>query len=114
MLIPLEHGKPVRFGPEGSKGVCVTYQEGATIVDVAEQGEDAILVHDETRDDSSLAFMLSRLSHGPYEPTPVGVFRAVARPTYGDGVEAQVVEATSRRGPGELGALLRSGATWEV
>jgi 2-oxoglutarate ferredoxin oxidoreductase subunit beta len=114
MLIPLSHGQPVRFGPDGSKGVCVTYQDGATIVDVAEKGEDAILVHDETRDDPGLAFLLSRLSHGPYEPTPVGVFRAVRRPTYGEEVEAQVAAATAKQGEGDLADLLRSGATWEV
>src|SRR3954466_9722810 len=32
MLIPLEHGKPIRFGAEGSKGVCLDTQGRATIV----------------------------------------------------------------------------------
>ena len=81
---------------------------------MADVGEDALLVHDETRDDPSVAFMLSRLARGPHEPTPIGVFRAVERPEYGEGVEQQIAAAQDERGPGDLAALLRSGATWEV
>jgi 2-oxoglutarate/2-oxoacid ferredoxin oxidoreductase subunit beta len=114
MLIPLQHGQPVRFGPDGERGVVVDGQGRARIVDVAEVGEDAILVHDEAREDPGLAFMLSRLAHGPYEPTPIGVFRAVEKPTYGDALDQQLAAAQARQGPGDLGALLRSGATWTV
>jgi len=114
MLIPLEHGKPIRFGPDGERGVVLDGQGRAKIVDVADVGEGAILVHDEQREEPGLAFMLSRLARGPYEPTPVGVFRAVERPTYGDAMQRQLVEAQERQGPGELATLLHSGATWEV
>ncbi len=114
MLIPLVHGEPIRFGADGSKCVTLDNQHGARIADVAEVGEDAILVHDETRPDPSVAFMLSRLSRGPYEPTPVGVFRAVNRPEYGEGVNQQIAAAQEQRGPGDLFGLLRSGATWDV
>jgi 2-oxoglutarate ferredoxin oxidoreductase subunit beta len=81
---------------------------------VAEVGEEALLVHDETREDASLAFALSRLARGPFEPTPIGVFRAVERPDYGTAMDAQLLEAQSRRGPGDLATLLRSGSTWTV
>ena len=81
---------------------------------MAHVGEDAVLVHDETRPDPGLAFILSRLSDGPYEPTPIGVFRAVPRPDYGSLVQHQLVEAQERQGPGDLSALLSSGSTWEV
>jgi 2-oxoglutarate ferredoxin oxidoreductase subunit beta len=114
MLIPLRHGEPIRFGPDGSRGVAIDSQRGAHIVDVADVGEDALLVHDEARDDPSVAFMLSRLARGPYEPTPVGIFRAVERPEYGAAVNQQLAVAQSDRGPGDLETLLRSGATWEV
>src|SRR3712207_1983629 len=72
MLIPLVHGRPIRFGADGEKGVTVDAQGRARVVDVADVGEDAILVHDEARDEPTLAFMLSRLARGPYEPTPIG------------------------------------------
>src|SRR2546421_4426508 len=113
MLIPLEHGQPVRFGAQLEKGVMLDGQARAMIVDVADVGEDKILVHDEKRDEPGLAFMLSRLARGPFEPTPIGVFRAVERPTYGEEMRRQLAEAQERQGPGDLVGLLHSGATWE-
>ncbi|MGC8627352.1 MAG: 2-oxoacid:ferredoxin oxidoreductase subunit beta [Acidimicrobiales bacterium] len=114
MLIPLEHGQPVRFGPAGERGVVIDRQGRAVIVDVADVGEDKLVVHDESSPDPSLAFALSRLSSGPHEPTPIGVFRDVERPDYGTLVSGQLAEATARKGPGDLGQLLRSGITWTV
>jgi 2-oxoglutarate ferredoxin oxidoreductase subunit beta len=114
MLIPLEHGQPIRFGADGEKGVILDGQGRARIVEVADVGEDAILVHDESREEPGLAFMLSRLARGPYEPTPIGVFRAVQRPDYGAAMQHQIVDAQAKKGAGDLGALLASGSTWEV
>ena len=79
------------------------------------RGADALLVHDEARDDPGLAFALSRLARGPYEPTPIGVFRAVERPEYGVQISEQITDAQAkRRGLGDLAALLRSGSSWTV
>jgi 2-oxoglutarate ferredoxin oxidoreductase subunit beta len=114
MLIPLEHGKPIRFGANGEKGVCLDTQGRATIVDVADVGEGALLVHDEARDDPGLAFTLARLSSSPTTPTPIGVFRAVERTEYSGEVTRQLAAAREQRGSGDLAALLRSGGTWEV
>jgi len=114
MLIPLVHGQPVRFGAAGEKGVVVDNQGRARIVDVAAVGEGAVLVHDEARPEPGLAFLLSRLARGPYEPTPIGVFRAVERPDYGALVNRQVLQAHERRGPGDLAQLLSSATTWDV
>jgi 2-oxoglutarate ferredoxin oxidoreductase subunit beta len=112
--IRLEHGKPIRFGPDGSKGVRLTERGTLEIVDVDAVGEEALLVHDEHREEPSLAFMLAHLSSSPHEPTPIGVFRDVERAVYGDAMEAQIAAATARLGPGDLAALLRSGDTWQV
>jgi 2-oxoglutarate ferredoxin oxidoreductase subunit beta len=114
MLIPLEHGQPIRFGADGHWGVVMNDRGQLEIAEVAEVGEEAVLVHDETREDPGLAFALSRLARGPHEPTPMGVFRAVERPDYGSQVDAQLLEAQSRKGPGDLQALLASGTTWTV
>ena len=114
MLIPLVHGQPVRFGLHDELGVTVDAQGRARIVDVAEAGEEAILVHDEARDEPGLAFLLSRLARGPFEPTPIGVFRAVERPDYGALVQQQMLDARERQGPGDLAALLTSGTSWQV
>ncbi|MEZ5178922.1 MAG: 2-oxoacid:ferredoxin oxidoreductase subunit beta [Acidimicrobiales bacterium] len=114
MLIPLEHGQPVRFGADGHRGVVVDAQHGARLVEVADVGEDAILVHDEGREDPGMAFMLSRLSTGPHEPTPIGVFRSVERAEYGELSNAQLAHAQERSGAGDLHALLHSRPTWTV
>jgi len=114
MLIPLHHGQPIRFGSEGQYGVELHTQTGARIVEVDKVGVDALLVHDEARTDPGVAFMLSRLARGPYEPTPIGVFRAVERLEYGSEVDRQLTEAVASKGPGDLAALLRSGSTWDV
>jgi 2-oxoglutarate ferredoxin oxidoreductase subunit beta len=113
-LIDLHHGEPIRFGPQNERGVVLDGQGRARIVDVADVGDDAILVHDEAREEPGLAFMLSRLARGPHEPTPIGVFRAVERPVYGDEVDRQLAAARERQGAGDLATLLRSGGTWEV
>jgi len=114
MLIDLKHGEPIRFGADGQHGVLLNARGETEIVDVADVGEDRLLVHDEHRDDPSLAFALSRLADTPTVPTPVGVFRDVERPIYEGEVQRQLVGAQEQRGPGDLEALIGSGATWEV
>ncbi len=114
MLIPLQHGEPIRFGRDNERCVVLDVQGRARIADAADVGDDAILVHDEQRDDPGLAFALSRIAHGPYEPTPVGVFRAVERTDFGMLVSQQLAASQERQGPGDLEALLASGATWDV
>jgi 2-oxoglutarate/2-oxoacid ferredoxin oxidoreductase subunit beta len=113
MLIPLEHGQPVRFGPDGERGVILV-DGSAQVVDVADVGEDRILVHDAHRQDPSLAFALSRVATGPTMPTPIGVFRDVDRPDYGSLVNNQILAAAEAKGPGDLRKLLASGSTWTV
>ena len=112
--IYLEDGKPIRFGPDDSRGVVQKSDGTLQIVDVAEVGEEKLLVHDEHRDDPSLAFSLSRLAAGPTSPTPLGIFRDVDRPVYGDALEDQLRRAAEQQGPGDLEKLLSSGDTWTV
>ena len=82
MLIQLTHGEPIRFGSEKEFGVISDHSGNAQVVKVADVGENALIVHDEGSENPSIAFALSRLSSGPYEPTPMGVFREVKRPEY--------------------------------
>jgi 2-oxoglutarate ferredoxin oxidoreductase subunit beta len=110
--IDLEHGKPIVF--DGGAKAVVIRDGHATIVDSSTVDPKAILVHDETRPDPSVAFALSRLSHGPYGPTPLGVFRNVVRPTYDAELNRQVDDAIAKRGKGDLAQLIRSAGTWTV
>ena len=111
--INLEHGKPVVFGPEDEYGVVI--EEGtARIVEVADAGLDAIHVHDARAINPSAAFALSRLSHGPFGPTPVGIFREMPRPLYEDDLQQQIHDAQAKKGPGDLQELIGSTGTWTV
>jgi len=114
MLIPLEHGKPIRFGADEQLGIVINEFGEAKIVNVADVGESRLVVHDEHRADPSLAFALSRLAEHPETPTPVGVFRAVERGSYEGAMQRQLADALEKSGPGDLGALLRSAPTWHV
>ena len=44
----------------------------------------------------------------------MGVFRSIQRPTYEAEVQRQLVNAVERQGPGDLGKLIGTGATWDV
>ena len=114
MLIDLKHGEPIRFGADDQQGVVLNDRGEIEVVAVADVGEQRLLVHDEHREDPSLAFALSRLADTPTVPTPVGVFRDVERAIYEGEVQRQLVGASEQRGPGDLASLIGSGATWEV
>jgi 2-oxoglutarate ferredoxin oxidoreductase subunit beta len=107
--IRLVAGEPIRFGPERERGVAMRMDGALEIVDVAERGEDALLVHDPTRADPGLAFALAKLSSDPSSPTPIGVLRDIQRPVYGR--SATRADAAS---VDELASLLYSSDTWTV
>ena len=111
--IMLEEGEPIVFGSDNSMGVVI---DGAVarVVAVADVGLEAIHVHDPSNPNPAVAFALSRLSHGPLGPTPIGVFRSVDRETYGEAMQEQLIAAQTSQGPGDIDALLHSTGTWTV
>jgi 2-oxoglutarate/2-oxoacid ferredoxin oxidoreductase subunit beta len=108
--IRLESGQPVRFGAAGERGVARAQDGGLEIVDVADVGEDALLVHDPHRSDAGLAFSLAKLAEDPTGPTPIGIFRDVRRPVYG----SHWSTAAEPPVDAQLGELLLAGDTWTV
>jgi 2-oxoglutarate ferredoxin oxidoreductase subunit beta len=118
VTIRLEHGEPVRFGPDGARGVIRRPDGTLAVVDVADLGPDgeaALLVHDAHADDSSVAFALSRIADPTtLQDTPIGVFRDVTRPSYDQLVNAQVDQAVERQGAGDLAQLLAGNDTWTI
>ena len=112
--IYLEHGKPIRFGEEGEKGVVQDADGSARVVDVAEAGEDALLVHDALHREPSLAFALSRVTFEQDGAVPLGVFRSVESEVYDDLMRDQLAAARETSGEGDLESLLHSGDTWTV
>ena len=108
----LEHGKPLIFGKNSEKGIRLNGL-APEIVNLKDVGKDDLLIHDEKVDDPSLAFMLSRMRH-PELPEPLGIFRQVERPVYGELVRGQVADAVKARGEGDLQSLVTGSETWVV
>ncbi len=110
--IRLEDGEPIIF--DGGKR-CVSVGDNGRLVitETASTPQDRIVVHD-VDGRPSLPFALAHLSHGPTEPTCIGVFRNFERSVYGEAVAAQTQRATERLGRGDLHALLHGGDTWTV
>jgi 2-oxoglutarate ferredoxin oxidoreductase subunit beta len=107
--IRLEAGKPIRFGADGERGVSLGDNGSLRIVEVADVGEDKLIVHEPSCADAGLAYALARLADDPTGPTPIGVFRDVQRPVFG--------RATSQTEPAsedDLAKLLVSGDTWAI
>jgi 2-oxoglutarate ferredoxin oxidoreductase subunit beta len=108
--IRLEAGKPIRFGAGGERGVARAADGGLAIVDVADAGEEALIVHDPHRADPGLAFSLARLAEDPTGPTPIGIFRDVERPVFGRTGPTVAAAASDE----ELAELMLGGDTWSV
>jgi len=113
-LIRLEHGEPIRFGADGSKGLRFGRYGGLEAVPVAEADPACLLVHDAHAADPSYAFALSRLDSSDFAHTPLGVFRKAERPSYDELMSAQIDAARQRQGDGDLAELLAGTDTWQV
>jgi 2-oxoglutarate ferredoxin oxidoreductase subunit beta len=109
--IYLEHGKPIRFGEEGERGVRQRADGSVEVVDVTDESE--LLVHDSHHAEPSAAFALSRLTQSTWGTTPIGVFRDVERPVY-DELMADQLSAAREKQEGDIAALLHSGDTWTL
>ncbi len=108
----LQHGERMVFGGvDGASGLRRSPSGG---LEVCAADDPAVLVHDAHAEDPTTVFALSRLS----EPTPLGVFRDVDRPSYDELVRGQVDAAVAGASEGtaeaHLEALLHGGDTWTV
>ena len=111
--IRLEHGKPLVFGRDRDKGIRLNGLK-LEVVDLRRGNtEKDLLIHDIHAPEPNLANLLARMDY-PDFPVPLGVFRSVAKPTYDELMEAQVQDAISRSGDGDLERLLNSGDVWVV
>jgi 2-oxoglutarate/2-oxoacid ferredoxin oxidoreductase subunit beta len=112
--IRLEHGQPIRWGNELQHGVARSPDASLKVVDVADVGLDAIVVHDANNPDPSHAFDLSRLAEQSLARTPIGVFRAVERPVYDEMMSDQLDMARATQPPADLAGLLAGIDPWTV
>jgi 2-oxoglutarate ferredoxin oxidoreductase subunit beta len=112
----LQDGEPLVFGAKGArKGIRIGdgVPSVVSLADDQDAGAAGVAVHREGHESPAYAFALASLTR-PDFPLPIGVFRAVEKPTYEALLEAQIEEAIHARGPGDLAALLHSGDTWTV
>jgi 2-oxoglutarate ferredoxin oxidoreductase subunit beta len=112
-LLYLEHGKPMVFGKDRSKGIRLNGLKPEVVEIGKDCGMDDLLIHDETLADPTLANFLSRMV-GPDFPEVVGVLRAVRKPTYEELLEKQMAEATAKKGPGTMADLFKAEDVWTV
>jgi 2-oxoglutarate ferredoxin oxidoreductase subunit beta len=112
--IYLKHGEPVRFGSDGERGVVARGDGSVEVVDVADVGENALLVHDEHHPQPSLAFALSRLELKDLGVAPLGIFRDVEQPVYDELMAEQIATSIEQKGEGDLAALLHGNDTWTI
>jgi len=113
----VEHGMPLVFGENYSKGIML--KDGKpVIVNMNEESFSIndLWVHDEH--DSYKAHVLSRMFDEPslddHFPRPFGVIYSQERPTYNDQVHEQLTHAKNQFGAGDLDALIRGKQTWTV
>ena len=87
-----------------------------SVVEVADVGEDALVVHDAHLADPSFAFGLSRLTDaGVLHRAPIGIFRDVEAPAYDDLARNQVALAASLGNDDDALQTMIDGAdTWTV
>jgi len=109
-IINVVDGEPIRFGREGE--YCVIREGfGLAVAKSADVDASDIVIHDAS--DLNLSFALSRLSTQDLTHTVTGVFRRADRPTYDDGVRAQVSHAKATKAA-DLSKLLHGKDTWTV
>ncbi|WP_406343073.1 2-oxoacid:ferredoxin oxidoreductase subunit beta [Streptomyces sp. NBC_00648] len=115
-VIRLEHGQPILFGADNTKGVVRDPATGdLKIVPVTPDNIADVLVHDAHAASPTTAFALSRLADpDTLHHTPIGVLRSVDRPVYDTQMADQLDTAIEQHGKGDLTTLLTGNDTWTV
>ncbi|MCX4394688.1 2-oxoacid:ferredoxin oxidoreductase subunit beta [Streptomyces sp. NBC_00053] len=115
-VIRLEHGQPILFGTDHTKGVVRDPDTGdLQVVTVTDDNRSRVLVHDAHNPSPTTAFALSRLADpDTLHQTPIGVLRDIDRPVYDTLMAEQLDTAVEQHGKGDLAALLAGNDTWTV
>jgi len=116
-MLYLKDKEPLIFGKDREKAISMRRAKSGIfepeIVNVKDVDESEILVHDETSPGTALAFLLAQLDETEF-PVPLGVFRKISKPLYGELLDDQIEEATKKLGKGDFFKHLRSGDIWTV
>jgi 2-oxoglutarate/2-oxoacid ferredoxin oxidoreductase subunit beta len=109
----LEHGKPMIFGKDRNKGIRLNGLTPEVVTVGKDCGLDDVVVHDETAENATMAYLLSRMMV-PQFPEVFGALRNVTHPTYEELQAKQAAEVTARKGKGDLEKLFRNDDLWVV
>jgi len=112
----VEHGKPLIYGADRSKGIILDGLTPRVVTLGTEYSESDLWVHDEK--DLNKAQVLARLFDNPtsdnHLPRPFGVFYSVEKPCYEDQLHEQIQYAKDTKGIGDLDKLIAGNETWTV
>lgn len=113
--IYLEHGKPLMFGENETKGIGLDGLK-PVIVDIAETGVNDLWIHDEG--DKTKANLIARFFDTEFDgvdfPRPFGVIYKEDRAVYEDNLVAQINEVKARKGKTPLTKILSGDKTWNI
>lgn len=113
--IYLEHGKPLIFGENETKGIRLDGLK-PVIVDITETGVNDLWIHDEG--DKTKANLIARFFDTEFDgvsfPRPFGVIYAEHRPVYEENLIAQIDEVKNRKGKTSLNKILSGDKTWNI
>ena len=112
----MENGKPLLFGENNEKGIKLDGFK-PVIVNVSDVSANDLWIHDET--DLVKATILSRFYDDPFAeghfPRPFGVFYVNPKKhTFDDLFNAQIEDAKTSYGKGDLDKLIAGRETWVV
>ena len=109
----LEHDKPLIFGKKRDLAIRLNGFK-PEVVDISKNKEvDDLLIHNEKEPDASYAYLLTQFQF-PELPIPLGIFRAIQRPTYDELMNSQLDEAIKKKGKGDIKNLIYGSETWTV
>ncbi len=105
--VRLEEGKPLIYGADQDKALCLENFEFKTIPADSEK----CITHDPSN--KNLASLLSNLD-GHNGPIPLGVLQKFEAPIYEEDFYSQIEAQVAKKGAGKMKDLLMSGNTWKV
>lgn len=107
-LVDMIPGQPLLFGKEKDKALHVEAGDPELCA------MDKATVWNPSLPGPLLGFTMASLDARDDLPTPLGIFRAVDRPTYDGLVSDQVSMVTEKKGPGTLKDLIYTPDAWKV
>ena len=113
-LLVLEDGQPLSYGVQGDRVLRLNTDRFELRPELAGEANGSLdLVHDEKAPLPTIANLLARCGP-PDTPVPIGVLRAVDRPSFETSLRAQESQQREELGGGSLEELLYGGDVWEV